>query len=122
MRILFLTKQQYMGKNLLRDRFGRFYEIPKALASAGHQVRAVCLKYWQDGYPMPGVSEVSGVNWSSHDLNRNPFNLVSHYQRLKGIAKSFGPDIVLGASDSIQIIFASALASYLKIPLAIDLY
>ena len=33
MRVLFLTKQQYMGKDLLRDRFGRFYEFPKTLAA-----------------------------------------------------------------------------------------
>ena len=32
MKILVLTKRQYMGKDLLDDRFGRFWEVPLELA------------------------------------------------------------------------------------------
>lgn len=121
-RILFLTKQQYMGKDLLRDRFGRFFEIPKALGDAGHQVRGVSLKYWPDNHPKFKASQVNHVEWSSHDLNWSLFGFILHYKRLKQIAKRFAPDIVVGASDSMQVTLASALASALKIPLALDLY
>jgi len=31
MRVLFITKQQYMAKDLLADRFGRSYEIARVL-------------------------------------------------------------------------------------------
>ena len=45
MRILVLTKRQYMGKDLLDDRFGRFRELPLELARLGHQVHGLCLSY-----------------------------------------------------------------------------
>ena len=45
MRILVLTKRQYMGMDLLDDRFGRFRELPLELARLGHQVHGLCLSY-----------------------------------------------------------------------------
>ena len=72
MRILFLTKQQYMGKDLLRDRFGRFYEFPRVLARHGHHVRGVCLKYWNNG--VDAVSQpqyLDDVEWQSFKLGWN---------------------------------------------------
>ena len=45
MRILVLTKRQYMGKDLLDDAYGRFYELPLELAALGHEVRGVCASY-----------------------------------------------------------------------------
>ena len=44
-RILVLSKRQYMGKDLLNDRFGRFREIPLELARIGHKVTGICLSY-----------------------------------------------------------------------------
>ena len=34
-----------MNKDLLDDRFGRFREIPLALAQKGHRVQGLCLSY-----------------------------------------------------------------------------
>ena len=45
MRILVLTKRQYMGKDLLDDRFGRFRELPLALARLGHEIQGISLSY-----------------------------------------------------------------------------
>ena len=45
MKILVLTKRQYMGKDLLDDRFGRFRELPLELAKLGHEVTGICLSY-----------------------------------------------------------------------------
>ena len=39
MKILVLSKRQYMGKDLLEDRFGRFWELPLELAQLGHDVQ-----------------------------------------------------------------------------------
>lgn len=124
MRILFLTKQQYMGKDLLRDRFGRFYELPRALATAGHRVRGVCLKYWRDddgsGFELSGGE---AIQWSSHDLGWNWLaGFVAHYRRVTKIARSFQPEIVVGASDSMHVLLADRLAFLLNVPLALDLY
>ncbi len=123
MRILFLTKQQYMGKDLLRDRFGRFYEIPRALAQSGHRVRAVCLKYWSAKSETKSLLPCDAVQWSSIPLGRNwPLGFFKHYRQLKKIAAAFSPDIIVGASDAFQVVLASWLSAKLGIPYAVDLY
>jgi hypothetical protein len=45
MRILVLSKRQYMNKDLIDDRYGRFRELPLALAGLGHKVTGICLSY-----------------------------------------------------------------------------
>ena len=44
-RITVLTKRQYMHKDLIDDKFGRFREIPLALSQKGHEVFGICLSY-----------------------------------------------------------------------------
>ena len=124
MRVLFLTKQQYMGKDLLRDRFGRFYEFPRTLAVQGHHVRGVCLKYWTDGDRSPARQQcLDGVEWWSFQLGWNwPVAFLRHSRRLNEIATEFEPDIVVGASDAAHVIMAASLSARLGVPLALDLY
>lgn len=45
MRILVLSQRQYMNKDFIHDRYGRFRELPLALASAGHDVEGICFIY-----------------------------------------------------------------------------
>jgi teichuronic acid biosynthesis glycosyltransferase TuaC len=124
MRVLFLTKQQYMGKDLLRDRFGRFYEFPRVLALHGHHVRGVCLKYWDDGvdsFAQP--QHLDDVVWQSFKLGRNwPVSFFCHYRRLMKITSDFTPEIVVGASDAMHVILAASLAKKIEVPLVVDLY
>ena len=124
MRVLFLTKQQYMGKDLLRDRFGRFYEFPRTLAAQGHQTRGVCLKYWTDGERSPVLQQcLEGVEWRSYSIGWNwPMDFLRHLRRLNEIAVEFEPDIVVGASDAAHVIMAASLSTTLGVPLALDLY
>jgi len=44
-RILVISKRQYMSKDLLDNRFGRLREIPLSLSKMGHQVTGLCLSY-----------------------------------------------------------------------------
>ncbi len=124
MRILFLTKQQYMGKDLLCDRFGRFYELPKTLAGHGNHVCGVCISYWKQADRSPTVRQcVDGVEWRSFQLGWNwPVAFLRHFRRLKAIAQEFKPDIVVGASDAAHVMMADYLAAKLGVPLAVDLY
>src|SRR5262245_41031901 len=124
MRVFFLTKQQYMGKDLSRDRFGRFYEFPKSLGLRGHYVRGVCLTYWADGAePLVSRQCLENVEWESFQLNRNwPVALAKHYQRLKNIADEFKPEIIVGASDAMHIMMAASLSRRIDVPLVVDLY
>lgn len=124
MRVLFLTKQQYMGKDLLQDRFGRFYELPKILASQGHGVRGICLKYWNNGIdPSVFRQNLDGVEWESIQLGWNwPAALCRYFWRLKEVARDFEPEIIVGASDAMHVIMAASLSSKIEVPLVVDLY
>ncbi len=123
MRILFITKQQYMAKDLLADRFGRFYELPRALVQSGHQVQGVCLQYWPAKTATTLARPCEFVDWSSFALGQNrPLGFIRHYARLRKIVERFRPDIIVGASDCFHIIMAARLATRLRIPYAADLY
>jgi glycosyltransferase involved in cell wall biosynthesis len=123
MRVLFITKQQYMAKDLLADRFGRFYELPRILAQSGHQVQGVCLKYWPARNSDASSVADECVEWSSFSLGVNwPLGFLRHYARLRKIAERFMPDIIVGASDCFHVVMAFRLALKLKIPYAVDLY
>jgi teichuronic acid biosynthesis glycosyltransferase TuaC len=124
MRVLFLTKQQYMGKDLLRDRFGRFYEFPRMLAGQGHHVRGICLKYWTEGLDSPVLRQcLDGVEWQSFQLGCNWLAaFFRHFQRLKEIAVGFEPEMVVGASDAMHVMMAASLSSRIRVPLTVDLY
>ena len=66
MRVLVLTKRQYMSKDLITDRFGRFREIPLALSQKGHKVFGVCLSY--DSKDAEQIKD-DAVIWKSINLS-----------------------------------------------------
>jgi teichuronic acid biosynthesis glycosyltransferase TuaC len=113
-----------MGKDLLEDRFGRFYEIPRILALCGNEVQGVCLKYWSTGNDQPSAKRcIENVEWRSLWLGRNWLaGLTRYYLQIGKIAVEFKPEVIVGVSDSIQVIMASSLSSRLRIPLVVDLY
>lgn len=45
MKIGVLTKRYYTGKDLLKDRYGRLYHLPKAWAGLGAEVEVIALDY-----------------------------------------------------------------------------
>jgi glycosyltransferase involved in cell wall biosynthesis len=125
MRVLFLTKQQYMAKDLLQDRFGRFYEIPRVLSRWGHKVCGVCLKYRRNKNKWEvSVSDTCDqVEWNSFSLGRNwPLGFIRHYRRLQRVTAMFQPDVIIGASDTAHVVVSSWLASKFGIPFVVDLY
>jgi len=112
-----------MAKDLLQDRFGRFYEIPRVLAQSGHEVHGVCLKYWPANTDRPIPRPCEFVDWSSFSLGRNwPLGFFEHYQRLDQISARIKPDIVVGASDCAHVVMAAWLAAKFGVPYAVDLY
>ena len=123
MRVLFITKQQYMSKDLLADRFGRFYEIPRVLGQLRHDLHGVCLRYWPSKTGVMTSGSHDFVKWTSFPLGKDlPLGFVRHYVRLVRIARRIKPDIVVGASDCFHIIMAARLGTKLSIPYAVDLY
>ena len=125
MRIAFLCKRRYMGKDVILDRYARLYEIPAQMARLGHEVRGYCLDYhgsastfeqWQHD-AAPGT-----LAWESQSLGRFKLSLPTYPGQLLLRLHAFRPEILIGASDIPHVALAAWLARRLGIPYAVDLY
>jgi len=124
MRIAFLCKRKYMGKDVIADRYARLYEMPFQLARLGHSVGGFCLSYqghaegnWKHD-AQPGT-----LTWESRSLGhlRVPALLAYPHRMLRRL-REFAPDLLIGASDIPHAALSAWLAKRLRIPYAVDLY
>ncbi len=126
MRILVLTKRQYMAKDLLDDRFGRFRELPLELAKLGHEISGICLSYQSRREEMTiDTDGGSGGSVTWHSLNLGKFivpGLISYVLRGHKLAKEFNPDLIWACSDAFHVIVGAWLARSLRVKCAADLY
>ncbi|HEY2394893.1 MAG TPA: glycosyltransferase family 4 protein [Rudaea sp.] len=124
MRIAFICKRQYMGKDVIVDRYARLYEIPFQLARLGHEVRGFCLSYqghddgeWQHD-AAPGR-----LSWESRSLGALRVPALAAYPwRLLRRLRAFAPQVLIGASDIPQVALTGWLSRRLGVPYATDLY
>lgn len=123
MRILFLTKRHYMNRDLLMDRYGRMYELPKSLADKGANVSVLCLSYYDDHETNNLLLNEYGVEWQSHYIGLNPVSgIYRYYRKLCRAVIRIKPHIIVGSSDSIHVILAAKLAGKFNLPCCVDLY
>jgi teichuronic acid biosynthesis glycosyltransferase TuaC len=124
MRIAFLCKRRYMGHDVVLDRYGRLYELPRCLAARGHDVLGLCLEYagrapgaWSHAAP-PGQ-----LAWRSHPAGRLLLPGIAAHARasLRALA-AFRPDVVVSASDVWHVILGDRIARRLAVPHVADLY
>ena len=124
MRVLVLTKRQYMARDLIDDRYGRFRELPLAVAAAGHEVAGVCLSYRPRA--AGEVADVRGggqVRWITLNLRA----LIgagpgAYWPTLRRLHAGTPFDLVIACSDAVHVLLGSSAARRLGIPLAVDLY
>src|SRR5690606_2792663 len=117
MRIAFLCKRRYMGKDVILDRYARLYEIPCQLAKLGHEVRGYCLDYHaaSEGEWEHEASR-GALRWESRSLGtlRVP-ELLGYPRHLLKQLRTFSPDILIGASDIPHVALARWLSRRLRI-------
>lgn len=124
MRILVLSKRQYMGKDLVDDAYGRFHELPLGLAALGHEVEGVCASY--RARPEGESSARRGgaeVRW--HSVNVRPFAPGSIYRWNQAIARRVGefkPDVLWACSDAFHAIAGVRWQRRSGRPCIVDLY
>lgn len=124
MRIAFLCKRRYMGKDVIDDRYARLYEFPRQLALLGHDVLVECVGYQGQ---TDGIWEHAAgpgrLRFQARGL-RFPWvtGLLAYPVRVLSDLRAFMPDVVVGASDIPNIVLAANLANRLKTPLVVDLY
>ncbi len=125
MRIAFVCKRRYTGKDVIGDRFGRLYEIPRQLAMRGHEVTCLCIEYQRGGQDGswehdagPGLLE-----WRSRSLGMLRIPRLAQYpMHLLSALRSLKPDLVIGASDIPNVGLARWAAGRIGVPCVTDLY
>lgn len=126
MRILVLSKRQYMGKDLVNDRFGRFREIPLELARLGHDVSGVAVSYRRREEGLTEDADCAAnanVRW--HCINAfNGFTprVGNVVRRAVQVADDFKPDLIWAGSDVYVTTFGAWLANRIRTRCVIDLY
>ncbi|WP_313642602.1 glycosyltransferase family 4 protein [Stenotrophomonas sp.] len=125
MKIAFLCKRRYTGKDALGDRFGRLYEVPLQLALLGHEVTVFAVDY--HGGLAAGNVEVpvrrGRLQWRCSSIGVGRWLSIGMYPlRLLSDVRGVGPDIVIGASDIPHVSLAVWISTRLKVPCVADLY
>lgn len=121
MRVLVLTKRQYMAKDLLDDRFGRYRELPLELARRGHEVRGICLSYrarTAGRFDDAAVDGKAAVAWLAVNLK----DIDAYLKHAGKWMKDFRPDVVWAGSDAFHVIFGVGLARWHGACSVADLY
>jgi teichuronic acid biosynthesis glycosyltransferase TuaC len=126
MKILVLTKRQYMGKDLIDDHFGRFRELPLDLARLGHEVRGLAFSYRfrpEGTFVDSAGSADANVAWDSVSLLNGYLPQFRKYsQHAVKLSQEFCPDLIWACSDAYHAIFGRWLAKRTGSRCVIDLY
>jgi len=125
MRVIVLTKRQYTNRDVIDDRYGRLWEIPRELVRNGHDVTCVCLSYRKknSGEETFLESDGSKIRWISVDLGT--FFIVGLLKYLFTVLATLRrekPDVVWSCSDSIYVILGYYLSRVYKCRSVVDLY
>jgi teichuronic acid biosynthesis glycosyltransferase TuaC len=124
MRVAFLCKRRYMGKDVIDDRYARLYEIPAQLAKLGHDVHGYCLGYQCQSEGDTAHEAAPGkLVWHARSLGRARLpRLLGHPFWLLKQLRAIAPDLLIGASDIPHVALTAWLAKKLGVPYVIDLY
>jgi glycosyltransferase involved in cell wall biosynthesis len=125
LRVLIITKRQYMGKDLLDNRFGRFRELPLRVAQLGHDVTGIAISYRRrkEGTVVDcEPSANAGVTWHSFNLINGLATPLECGTRTFQIARKVKPDLIWAGSDAYQVMFGAWLAKRAQARCVIDLY
>ena len=125
MRIAFLCKRHYTGKDVIHDRYGRLYELPRQLNRLGHDVQAWCLDYrgCRDEAQQHDLTTNQAMRWNSRATRGMRIaHLPTYPLHLLKQLDTFRPDLLIGASDIPHVALSVWLSRQLGLPCVIDLY
>jgi glycosyltransferase involved in cell wall biosynthesis len=95
MRLLFIAKRFYTNHDLIRERFGRLYNLPVELARRGHDVRVAVLDY---GGSQDETVHHQGVLFSS--IGMRGLGVLKVLPKLSVITTESSPDVVVASADT----------------------
>lgn len=117
MRVLIVTKRQYMSHDLIDDRFGRNFHLSSGLVGMGHEIVIHAADYEAHA---EGSQDLSGVTVISKRLG--VASTVSYLMSVLRAGRSFRPDVVLANGDVHFGLIAWLLTVVLRSSFVYDLY
>jgi glycosyltransferase involved in cell wall biosynthesis len=125
MNILILSKRQYLGKDLLDDRYWRYYELSRNLFESGHNVTGLCLSYRprNEGEIIREENAVASLAWHSINLGQLIIpDLIKYLNVIDELIRTSEPDLLYVGSDVYHIIAGSWISRKYSLPYIVDLY
>lgn len=117
MKLLLLTKRHFMAKDIIREEFGRYYELGSGLSALGWDIKSYCLDY--RSHWGREVVESGGIAWHTYSV---PSFLLHWHANIKREIRRWRPDAVLASSDPIHIAAGLKASRLVDAPLAVDLH
>lgn len=115
--VFILCKRFYTNKDLVKDKFGRLFYLPKYWVEQDCRVTVVCLSYRDNQYL---TREMDGVRFIS--IGIRGLNLLRFWSQVKKLAAEFQPDRVIASGDSYLGYLGWKLAQCLERPFVFDVY
>ena len=123
--ILYLTKRFYTGKDLISDRYGRHWEVPRFLLKSGYTINGFAFSYRvrNSGQLYSEKSGFSSLSWTSINLGYTIVpGIVRYLFAIFRQSLRDKPDIVFASSDAFHIILGYFVSRILGKPYVADLY
>jgi glycosyltransferase involved in cell wall biosynthesis len=117
MRILTVTKRRTSGKDLLVDRFGRYFHLPMELSRLASASLVVAADY--EVGPSKAAS-FEGCEFVSLPLSLK--RVASYWRETKAKAREFAPDLILAGGDTHLGWAGHRLARSLDVPFVFDVF
>lgn len=117
MNIVFLSKLKYMSKNLIKDRYGRLYEIPTQLDAKGHNILCCTLDYSLTS-PLSSAAITDKLTWNSYNL----IGLLSGLYLFKVMRLLKKSDVLIVSSDCLHVGLGYLLTLFTSKVLIVDCY
>lgn len=118
MRLFFVCKQFQSRRDFIGDRYGRLWHLPAELARRGHTVSGFATSY--QPRHAAGLGEGS-LTWYTGRLHLiSPGSWWAWRKALLARAGAHAPEVVVAASDALQLAAGKWLAAVLGVPLAVD--
>jgi glycosyltransferase involved in cell wall biosynthesis len=121
MRIAYLCKRRYMGKDVILDRYARVYEIAAKLAAHGHEVQGFCLSYSGEQGQGTWTHDAAPGSLAWHSESALP-RLPTYPWRLLRKLRALEPDLIMARTDIPHVALGAWLKRRLHVPLVVDLY
>jgi glycosyltransferase involved in cell wall biosynthesis len=111
-----------MGKDLIGERYGRFYEIAVALAACGNDIAVVAADYHSRVQQIEDMNS-DGVRWITVPWRSlRAGGPIRWWSCLNRNVSEVAPEAVVGCGDALQVIAGNILAKHTDVPFVADLY